>query len=111
MSKKCFELYRWYKSENPIDAYERDLSVLRIGRYWLFNINSYSNRIFRSTGIRGDFNLCWPVSYLLTFRVHLNRYNVTLSLLNKDFELWDDDIDWGGPSELTIDEKPKNEGA
>lgn len=109
---KHFELYRLYKQDGPISVYERDLSVLRIGKYWLLNFNTYDSQVVRSFGVNIDFGLSWPLGDLFTLNVYLYKKNYSFSFIQKDYEmLWDEDIDWGGPCEINLEEEPKNEGA
>lgn len=111
---KHFELYRWYKQDDPVCNIERDLSILRIGKYWLLNFNLYHTRVMRSVGVTANFGFTWPGSDLFSLNLYLYKKNFSFSLLQRDYDrLWDDiiDTDWGGPSELTVDEGHKNEGA
>lgn len=104
---KHFQLYRFCKQDDPVFSYDRDLSVLRIGRYWLLNFNTYDSRVVRSVGFTFNFGLSWPMGDLLTLNLYLYRKNFSFSLIQRDYDrFWDEDIDWGGPCE-----KPKNEGA
>lgn len=112
MVSKYFQLYRWYKQDGSTSNHEYDLSIFRVGRYWLLNFNMYKTTILRSVGVNVNFGVSWPLGDLFTLNLYLYNKNCSFSLLQRDYDrLWDEDIDWGGPSELTIDEGSKNEGA
>lgn len=107
---KHFELYQWYKQDDPVCGVERDLSILRIGKYWLLNFNTYNTRIMRSVGVTGSFGFHWPVGDLFALNLYLYKKSFSFSILQKDYVHWDEDIDWGEPCEINLEEKPKNEG-
>lgn len=108
---KHFELYQWYKQDDPICSVERDLSILRIGKYWLLNFNMYHTRVMRSVGVTANFGFTWPGGDLFTLNLYLYKKNFSFSLIQKDhMRWWDEDINWGGPCEINLEEKPKNEG-
>ena len=107
---KHFELYRWYKQDDSVISRERDLSILRIGKYWLLNFNMYDTLVMRSVGVTANFGFSWPLGDLFALNLYLYKKNFSFSILQKDYAHLDEDIDWGGPSELTIDSGPKNEG-
>ena len=110
---KHFQLYRLYKQDDPICAYERNLSVLRIGKHWLLNFNTYDSQVVRSIGVNIDFGLSWPLGDLFTLNLYLYKKNYSFSFIQKDYEmLWDEDIDWGEPHnlDLPVGTETKNEG-
>ena len=74
---KHFELYRWYKQDDPVCSIERDLSILRIGRYWLLNFNMYHTRIMRSVGVTANFGFTWPGGDLFTLNLYLYKKNLS----------------------------------
>ena len=94
---KHFQLYRLYKQDGPVNNYERDLAILRFGKYWLLNFIVYDSQILRSVGFNVDFGLRWPLGDLFTLDFYLYKKNCCFSLIKKDFPmLWDDYIDLSG---------------
>jgi hypothetical protein len=98
-----FQLYNW-NSQSDDEWKEKELSVLRVGDRWLFEV-SYYRSLFTSWGIDFSFTPRVPLSEVLAVRIYWNRNTFNFSLLPKQY-FWDEDIAWYDSCK-----KPNNEGA
>lgn len=105
-----FKLYEFCGNTDSLLP-EKELFVLRIGDRWLFEA-AYYVAFFQSWGVDFTFSPRIPLFDLGTVRAYWGRHSLYFSLFPKHRE-WDDiiDADWGGPSEINLDEGSKNEGA
>ncbi len=87
-----FEPYVFKSSGTDNNWVERELSVLRIGDRWLFEI-SYYKGCFKSWGIDLTLTPRVPLSEVAAVRAYWGRHIIGFSLLPKHY-LWDDDIIW-----------------